>query len=136
MFDTNISIDKLNEFIPGTLMETIGIEITELNEDSLVGRMPVDERTFQPYQIVHGGAIAALAETLGSVASTMMIDMETQKCVGIEINANHLKSVSSGYVYGTCKAIHVGRRTHVWDIQIRDEDDRLTNVARLTVAVI
>jgi len=114
----------------------LGIEFTEVGPDYLCGRMPVDERTRQPFGILHGGASAALAETLGSVASTLCLDLSEQYPVGLEINANHIRPVESGYVYGTAKAVHLGRRTHIWDIQIVNEAGKRVCVSRLTVMVV
>ncbi|GAB4044241.1 hotdog fold thioesterase [Spirosoma litoris] len=115
----------------------IGIEFMEAGEGYLIARMPVDKRTHQPFGILHGGASVVLAETLGSVASYMLLDdPTTQRAVGLEINANHLRSVREGWVYGRCTPIHTGRTTHVWDIRIADEQGKLVCVSRLTVAVI
>ena len=98
--------------------------------------MPVDERTFQPYGILHGGASVVLAESLGSVASNMIIDSEKQIGVGLEVNANHLRPVKSGFVSGICKPIHIGGKTHVWDIKLYDERGKMSCISRLTVAII
>lgn len=137
MFKHKIDLDVLNKFSDNTLNGHIGIEFVETGDDFLTARMPVDNRTCQPYGILHGGASVVLAETLGSIASAMCLeDPEKQKAVGLEINANHLKSVTEGWVYGTVTPIHVGRRTHVWDIKIRNEEGQLTCVSRLTVAII
>lgn len=137
MFKHKIDLDVLNKFSDNTLNGHIGIEFIEGGDDYLIARMPVDNRTRQPYGILHGGASVVLAETLGSIASAMCLeDPKTQKAVGLEINANHLKSVTDGWVYGTVTPIHVGRRTHVWDIKIRNEEGQLTCISRLTVAII
>jgi 1,4-dihydroxy-2-naphthoyl-CoA hydrolase len=115
----------------------LGIEFLEATETYLTARMPVDKRTHQPFGILHGGASVVLAESLGSTASVLRLeDPLKQRAVGLEINANHIRSVSSGWVYGTCTAIHIGRSTHVWDIRITDEQDRLVCVSRLTIAII
>jgi 1,4-dihydroxy-2-naphthoyl-CoA hydrolase len=98
--------------------------------------MPVDERTRQPFGILHGGASVALAETLGSVAATLAIDGTKQRCVGQEINANHVRAVSSGYVIGTARPVHVGRRSHVWEIRITDESERLVCISRITMYIL
>lgn len=119
-----------------TMGHYLGMEFTEVGPDYLKGRMPVDNRTKQPYGLLHGGASAALAETLGSVASALVVDHTRYYCVGLEINANHLRSVRSGYVTGICTPLHLGRSTHVWDIKIHDDRERLICVSRLTVAVI
>ena len=114
----------------------IGIEFTELGADFIRGRMPVDDRTRQPFGILHGGASVALAETLGSVGGTMCIDRERFQIVGVEINANHLRPAMTGHVTGRANPIHLGRRTQVWAIEIRDDRKRLVCVSRLTIAVI
>ncbi len=131
-----VTIDQLNRLNSGTMSESIGIELTEVGEDYLKGKMPVDSRTVQPYGILHGGASAALAETLGSIAGMLVLDSEKEYCVGMEINANHIRSVRGGYVYGTAKPIHVGRKTQVWEIRIEDEEGKLVCISRLTLAVI
>lgn len=118
------------------MAERIGIEIKEIGEDYLKGKMPVDGRTFQTHGILHGGASAAFAETLGSLAGMLMLDSEKEFCVGLEINANHLRSVSGGFVNGTARPLHIGRRTHVWEIKIEDEGGHLTCVSRLTLAIL
>ncbi|WP_420148018.1 hotdog fold thioesterase [Spirosoma sp.] len=120
-----------------SLGKHIGIEFVEAGEGYLVARMPVDKRTQQPFGILHGGASVVLAETLGSVASYMLLDDPSkQRAVGLEINANHIRSVREGWVYGRCTPIHIGRTTHVWDIRITDERDKIVCVSRLTIAVI
>lgn len=118
------------------MAQHIGVEFTELGPDYLRGRMPVDDRTRQPYGILHGGASVALAETLGSTACALTIDLSKYYCVGQEINANHVRSVSSGYVTGTARPLHRGRSTHIWDIRIADEQDRLVCVSRLTMYIL
>jgi len=119
------------------LASHLGIELTELGPDYLKGRMPVDGRTHQPYGLLHGGASCVLAETLGSFAAGLATDQESSRVVGLEINANHVKAVTDGYVVGTARPIHVGRTTQVWDIRIEAEaTGKLVCVSRLTVAVI
>ena len=120
----------------GTLVEHLGIRITEVGEDYLAGTMPVDARTQQPLGILHGGASVTLAETLGSVAGTLCVDSRKLACVGQEINANHLRPVTSGVVTGTARPIHIGKRSQVWQIEIRDERARLICISRLTLAVV
>lgn len=128
---------RFNALNANTLGETLGIEFTEISDDCIIARMPVDHRTVQPYRLLHGGASVALAETLGSVASTLCIeDLSKKMAVGVEINANHLRSARSGFVYGKVTPIRVGRTMHVWNIEIRDEQERLVCVSRLTVAVV
>ncbi len=132
----DITVDYLNDFCKNTLVSHLGIECTEFGEDYLSGKMPVDERTKQPVGLLHGGASVVLAETLGSLASSAFIDTTKQTCVGIEINANHIKAVREGYVYGKAQALHIGKRTHLWDIKIVNENKELVCVCRLTIAVI
>ena len=120
-----------------SIVKHLGIEFTEVGEGYLVARMPVDGRTHQPFGILHGGASVVLAESLGSTASWMLLEDPTQqRAVGLEINANHLRSVRDGWVYGRCTPIHTGRTTHVWDVRITDEGGKLVCVSRLTVAII
>jgi 1,4-dihydroxy-2-naphthoyl-CoA hydrolase len=114
----------------------LGIEFTALGEDFLQGRMPVDDRTKQTYGILHGGASVALAETLGSVGANLTIDPERFNVVGQEINANHVRAVNKGYVIGTARPLHVGKRSQVWEIRIEDEAQRLVCISRLTLAVL
>nr|WP_110928630.1 hotdog fold thioesterase [Bacillus massiliglaciei] len=119
-----------------TLLDSLGIKITELEKGRVVGTMPVDERTWQPFGLLHGGASVALAETVASLGGFELIDQEKQACVGIEINANHLKGKRSGIVTAEANILHKGRTTMVWDIKIRDEQNRLISVSRCTLAVI
>lgn len=113
----------------------IGIEFTEIGDDFIKAKMPVDHRTRQPFGLLHGGASCVLAETLGSVAGAFCVDFGKQYVVGLEINANHIRSVKEGYVVGTARPIHIGRSTQVWDIKIETEDGKLVCVSRLTLAV-
>ena len=120
-----------------TLADALGIELVSLTDDYLEGRMPVDGRTHQPMGLLHGGASVALAETLGSIGAATRIDVTRQACVGLEINANHIKGVRTGWVRGRATALHVGRRTQVWEIRItHEETGALVCVSRLTLAVI
>src|SRR3954468_7168297 len=119
-----INLDELNK-MPHNLATLIGIEFTEWDDNSLSARMPVDERTHQPYGILHGGASVVLAESLGSVASNMIVDTTKYIGVGLEINANHLRPVASGIVTGRCTPIHIGAKTHVWDIRIVNEKGKI-----------
>ncbi|QEC67013.1 hotdog fold thioesterase [Panacibacter ginsenosidivorans] len=135
-FNKSLTIKNIAPISKNTLGEHIGMEFSEIGEDYLKATMPVDHRTHQPYGLLHGGASAALAETLGSVSSALVIDQEKFICVGIEINANHVRSVRSGIVTGTCTPIHIGATTHVWDIRIHDERNKLVCVSRLTVAIL
>ncbi|WP_247232113.1 hotdog fold thioesterase [Telluribacter sp. SYSU D00476] len=137
MFNTSVSIDFLQSLDKDTIARHLGIEYLEVGEDYIVARMPVDHRTHQPFGILHGGASVVLAESLGSVASYLTLkDPEKQRAVGLEINANHVRPVQSGYVYGRVTPIHVGRTTHLWEIRITNEENKLVCISRLTVAVV
>jgi 1,4-dihydroxy-2-naphthoyl-CoA hydrolase len=135
LFKTQATPASLQNFSANTLVATLGIEFTEVGNDYLCARMPVEARTCQPYGILHGGASAALAETLGSIAASLCLDPARQIPVGLELNANHIRSISAGFVYGTARPIHVGRSTHVWEIRIEDERERLVCISRLTVLI-
>jgi 1,4-dihydroxy-2-naphthoyl-CoA hydrolase len=113
----------------------LGIEFIEVGDDYLKARMPVNEKTRQPYGLLHGGASCVLAESLGSAAGACCVEMGKQIVVGLEINANHISSVKEGYVYGTARPLHIGRSTHVWEIKITNENEKLVCVSRLTLAV-
>jgi 1,4-dihydroxy-2-naphthoyl-CoA hydrolase len=136
IFREGITIEALNKLCRKTLAEQIGIEITAIGPDYLEGRLPVDDRTRQPFGLLHGGASVALAETLGSIAASCCLDPAKQFCVGLEINANHLKSVREGYAIGTARPIHIGKKTHVWEIRICSEANDLICISRLTIAVL
>lgn len=135
-FREPVDLDALNRLGRGTLIEHLGIVFTEAGSDWLRARMPVDARTRQPYGLLHGGASVVLAETVGSCAGNLCVDPATQRCVGLEINANHLRAVTVGQVIGTARAIHVGCSTQVWDIEIEEQTGRRCCVARLTLAVL
>jgi 1,4-dihydroxy-2-naphthoyl-CoA hydrolase len=135
-FDKELSIEKLGPLGPNTMAAHIGIEWVEVGENFMKAKMPVDQRTNQPYGLLHGGASCVLAETLGSVASAMVIDHSKFYCVGLEINANHIRGVREGYVTGVASPLHLGNTTHVWDIKIYDEKEKLVCVSRLTVAIL
>ena len=128
--------EKINEFNSKTMVGHIGIEIMEAGKDSVSGRMPVDERTTQPFGLLHGGASVAFAESLGSLAGSFHVDWEKDSVVGIEINANHLKSVRSGWVYGRATPVKIGKRIQVWNIKITNEDKEAVCISRLTLAVV
>lgn len=133
----HFDLEALNAFSKDTMVDTLGIEFTEIGDDYLTARMPVDKRTVQPMRLLHGGASVTLAETLGSIASQFSIaDWEKNMVVGVEINANHLNSVRAGFVTGKVTPIKVGNRLHVWQIEIKNESGELICVSRLTVAVI
>ena len=114
----------------------LGIEFTQLGDDFIKATMPVDARTHQPFGILHGGASVVLAESLGSIASSLIIDPEKYMAVGLEVNANHLRPVKSGLVTGVCTAIHIGGKTHIWDIKIYDDKGKMNCISRLTVAIV
>lgn len=134
-FDPSATTEQIRPLARETMVENIGIEFTEVGDDYLKARMPVDHRTRQPYGLLHGGASVALAETLGSMASALVIDRQHYYCVGLEINANHIRGVREGFVTGTARPLHLGKTTHVWDIRIHDDRDKLVCVSRLTVAI-
>lgn len=136
VFREPVSIETLNALSRNTLIEHLGIVFTAAGVDWVSATMPVDERTRQPYGILHGGASVVLAETLGSSAGNLCVDTGQQVCVGLEINANHIRAMRGGSVTGTARAVHVGRSTHVWDIRIEDEAGRLVCTSRLTLAVV
>ena len=135
-YNKELSVDDLRPLGKDTMGEYIGIEWTEVGDNYIKAKMPVDRRTHQPYGLLHGGASCVLAETIGSVAAAMVVDHAKFVCVGMEINANHVRSVREGYVTGIATPLHVGANTHVWDIRIFDEVEKLVCVSRLTVAVI
>jgi 1,4-dihydroxy-2-naphthoyl-CoA hydrolase len=135
-FNKDLSVDMLKTIGPNTMAYFIGIEWEEVGDDFIKAKMPVDHRTNQPYGLLHGGASCVLAETLGSVASAMVIDHSKFYCVGIEINANHIRGVKEGFVVGNCTPLHLGSTTHVWDIKIYDQRQKLVCVSRLTVAIL
>ena len=137
IWKNQLSLDTINGFAKNTATESLGIVFDEIGADYLVARMPVDSRTVQPFRVLHGGASVLMAETLGSIASTLCIDLSKYQPAGVEINANHLSAAHEGtVVIGTVRPIRVGRTIHVWGIEIKDEKDKLVCVSRITVAVI
>jgi uncharacterized protein (TIGR00369 family) len=130
------TLEQLNDSGRQTMVSHLGIEFTEIREDSLVARMPVDERTIQSYGLLHGGASVALAETLGSVCSSLTLDITQKVAVGMEVNANHIRPVTSGWVYGEARPVHLGSATQVWEIRINNEAGKLVCISRLTMAVV
>lgn len=131
-----VPLEAVQERNRGTLVEALGIELVARGDDFLTGRMPVDQRTHQPAHVAHGGASVALAETLASWAATFAVDREKHHCVGLEINANHVRSVASGWVTGTARPVHLGRSTQIWEVRIVDEQDSLVCISRITMAVL
>ncbi len=136
IFKPGITLEQLNKLFVSTLVTHLGIELTSLGDDFLEARMPVDHRTRQPLGLLHGGASVALAETLGSVAAFCCIDSSLQYCVGLEINANHIKSAKDGFVTGQVRPIHIGKKTHVWEIKICNEKNELVCISRITMAIL
>jgi 1,4-dihydroxy-2-naphthoyl-CoA hydrolase len=134
--DPTVTVGQINTLGLQTMSAFLGIEITDVGDNFLKARMPVNERTRQPYGMLHGGASAVLAETLGSIASALVIDPLQFICVGLEINANHVRGVREGHVFGTVLPLHIGGSTHVWDIRIVDSQEMLVCVSRLTVAIL
>jgi 1,4-dihydroxy-2-naphthoyl-CoA hydrolase len=133
----NYTLDFLREKRAANMAHHIGIEFTEVGPDFLKARMPVDDRTTQPFGILHGGASCVLSETIGSIAAWMTIDPDQFRAVGIEINANHIRAVTKGFVIGECRAMHVGKRTQVWQTDITEESTaKRVAISRLTVAII
>ena len=131
------SLDQINKFSEQTMVSHLGIEFTAVGEDFLEARMPVDHKTVQPMRLLHGGASVALAETLGSTAALLCIEEGINKApVGVEINANHMRSVTKGWVTGKVTPLKIGRTLHVWQIKIYDEKENLVCVSRLTIAVV
>lgn len=130
------SLEKLTEQAQNTAAANLGIEYTEIGDNFLKGRMPVDHRTIQPHGILHGGSSVLLAETLGSVAANLCLGSENLAAVGLDINANHIRPVASGWVYGTARPIHVGATTQVWEIVIENEQGKTVCISRLTMAVV
>ena len=130
-------LKKINDEVENTMVSTLGIEITDFGDQYISGKMPVDQRTIQPFGLLHGGASAALIESIGSMGSTLLLDISKQHPVGIEINANHIGGIRSGNVIATGKIIHAGKRTHLWQVDIREEGtDKLVCSGRLTVMII
>ncbi len=130
------TLEKINWVKSNTLAESLDINMTEIGPDYLIGTMPVDKRTKQPFGLLHGGASVALAETLGSIASWLVVNTELFIGVGIEINANHVKAVTRGLVTGVCKPLHIKGRTHVWEIKIYNDDKELACISRFTCAIV
>ena len=135
IFRRGMDLAALNALSKGTAIEALGIEFVDIGDDHLVATMPVDPRTLQPYGLLHGGASVLLAETLGSSAGNMCV-AEGEVCVGLEINANHVRAVREGRVTGTARPLHIGRSTQVWEIRIEDARGRLACMSRLTLAVV
>lgn len=136
MIDTHISIEELNKRSGINMARNLGIEFTKLGKDFLTAKMPVDERTTQPMGLINGGASAALAETVGSVAAFLSVDRNKYYTLGLEIKCNHIRGISEGYVHGTAKPVHIGRKTHLWQIEIVDDNNKLICMCSLTMIVV
>jgi len=136
MWKNKYTIDECNKICENTIHDALGIRLTEVGADFLKGTMPVDNRTVQPFRLLHGGASVVLAESLGSLSSVMMIDHDKNICVGLDINANHIRAVKSGIVTGVAKPINIGGKFHIWEIKITNEADKLVCIARFTVTVL
>lgn len=136
IWHTRPTLEVLSEHMSTNMLAHLDIQFTEIGDNFLKASMPVDHRTQQPYGILHGGASVVLAESLGSSAAALCVDMMVNKVVGLEINSNHIRSVRSGRVEGTARPIHIGRSTQVWEIRIENEEGKLVNISRLTMAVI
>lgn len=136
IFPEYVQLEALNEMSKGCMVEHIGIEFTAIGEDYLEATMPVDHRTTQPLGLLHGGASVALAETLGSIGATLLIDMGKQFAVGLDINTNHIKTAKTGKVTGRATPIHIGKGTHVWGIEIKNDEKELVAISRITMAIL
>lgn len=136
VFLSRPSLDQLNTISKKTMVDHLGIEFTAVGEDYLEATMPVDHRTKQPMGLLHGGANVALAETMGSIAASLTIDLSKQACVGLEINANHVRGVKDGKVKGIVKPVHVGKSTQIWEIKIYNESEQLCCISRITMAIL
>jgi len=136
MINPEITVDGLQTLVQNSMEKVLGIEFTEVGTNYVCARMPVDQRTRQPFGLLHGGASVVLAESLGSVGAHCCIDLERQYCVGLDINANHIRGVKDGYVYGRATPLHLGKTTQVWEIRIVNEKEQLVCISRLTLAVL
>lgn len=136
IWKVQVTAKQLNDNKNDDMVKYLGIEFTEVGDDFIAGKMPVDHRTRQPFGILHGGAHVVLAETLGSVAANLVLEPNSGHAVGLDINSNHIKSVREGYVDGVARPIHIGGTTQVWEIKISDEKQQLLNISRLTMFVV
>jgi 1,4-dihydroxy-2-naphthoyl-CoA hydrolase len=136
IFKGGITVEAINKLSKNSMAEQIGIEFTTIGDDFIEATMPVDARTHQPFGLLHGGASVALAETMGSVAAMCCLDVSKQFCVGLDINANHLRGVKNGFVTGITRPIHIGKKTHVWEIRIHNEAKELVCISRITMAIL
>jgi len=136
MYKNTLTLAQVKAWCQNTMMEHLGIEITEAGEGYLCGKMPVDHRTHQPMGLLHGGASVVLAESLASMGAALHVDLTKKACVGLEINANHIRGIRQGWVYAKASAIHIGRSTQVWETKLTNEAGELVCISRMTVAVI
>lgn len=136
IWQTNLDLETVSARGKNTMLEFLGIEFTEIGDNFMVARMPVDHRTKQPIGIMHGGASCVLAETVGSTAANYCVNQDTHYCVGLDINTNHIRSIREGYVIATAKPFHLGKSTQVWSIEIVNENKQLISVNRLTMAIL
>ena len=136
MSNNKTQLEHIKSFAEKNILAHLGIEITAVGDDYVCGKMPVDERTQQPFGLLHGGASVVLAESLGSIGANMLVDQSKYVCAGLEINANHVRPVKEGYVFGKAQAIHIGSTTQIWEIKISNADDKLVCISRITIAVI
>ncbi|MCL7988311.1 hotdog fold thioesterase [Sphingobacterium sp. lm-10] len=136
MWFKEYSLEEINTLFAKNMTGFLGIEAVEIRDDAIIARMPITDKVKQPYGLLHGGASVVLAESVGSVATNLIVDPDKYVGVGLEVNANHLRPVLSGEVIATCTPLHIGGKTHIWDIKIRDSKGKLTCVSRLTVAII
>ena len=132
----SVDLDRINGWNAGSMVEHLGMRVTEVGDDWVRGTMPVDARTCQPFGLLHGGASVALAESLGSLGANLVLEVDSEMAVGLDINANHVRGARNGYVFGTVRPVHIGGSTHIWQIQIHDEKERLVCISRLTVAIL
>lgn len=135
-FKKDLKIEDLKKYETETMSAFLEMEWVALGNDFLQMKMPVNQKTKQPYGLLHGGASCALAETVGSIASALVVDTEWYACTGLEINANHIKSALNGFVWATARPLHLGKSTHVWDIKIKNDQEQLVCISRLTVAIL
>lgn len=135
MINKHAPLEIVNAMSKNTLLEVLDIQVIELGDDFLKATMPVDKRTHQPMGLLHGGATAALIESMGSIGSSLIVDIKKHGIVGIEINANHIRGVKEGIVTGTAKIVHAGRKTHVWQVDVHNEENKLVCTGRLTVMI-
>lgn len=136
IWKTPITLKEISTIRQSTMTDHLGIEFTEIGDDFLKGKMPVDHRTMQPFGIMHGGASCVLAETLGSVAGCYCVDRQKQVCVGLSLNTNHIRMVEKGYVHGTARPVHIGGKTQIWEIDITDDEGVIISITRLTLIVL